>query len=162
MIEATPGGATANSYVTLAEAEAYFAGRLHTGPWMSASQTDRERALLMAARALERLSWHGQRASSVQTLSWPRIGAPGAKDGAVPPVVREAQCEEALAWLTPALVRRRVLRLAGVTAAQTGPAREGYHPAGDEPLLSAEARLLLVGWVRLAGRLVADRAGQEG
>ena len=90
---------------------------------------------------------------------WPRAGAPGAEGGAVPAVIKAAQCEEALAWLRPELVHRRRLRAAGVTTAEVDGAREAYaRPAPDE-LLSSEARALLAGWVRRGGALVTDGEG---
>ncbi len=161
MIDATAGGATANSYVTLADAEGYFAARLGTEPWTTADAATRESALRMATRALERLRWPGLRQNAMQTLSWPRTGVAWATDGSVPQPVCDAQCEEALAWLTPALVRRRQLQTAGVTAAQVSDARETYAPGDVGTLLSAEARALLAGWVTLGGCLVSDAVPDE-
>jgi hypothetical protein len=161
MIEATPGGATANSYVTLAEAEAYFATRLGAEPWTMADAATRESALRMATRALERLRWPGARQSTAQALSWPRTGVAGVADGVLPQAVRDAQCEEALAWLTPALTRRRYLQAAGVTTAQVADAREQYAPGDAGGLLSADARALLCGLVALGGCLVTDAGGVQ-
>ncbi len=159
MIDAEVGGATANSFVTLAEAEAYFAERPDASPWAAADGMTKERALLMAARMLERLRWHGARATATQALGWPRAGAPGAEEGAVPRVIKDAQCEEALAWLRPELVHRRRLRAAGVTTAEIDGAREAYSPPATDELLSPDARMLLTGWVRRGGALVTD--GEE-
>ena len=156
MIEATAGGATANSYVTVAEAGTYFAGRLGAEPWIAADAATRESALRMATRALERLRWPGARQHTAQALSWPRSGVAWVADGTVPQPVRDAQCEEALAWLTPALTRRRQLQTAGVTGAQVSDAREQYAPGDAAGLLSAEARALLTGWLALGARLVTD------
>ena len=110
----------------------------------------------MAARVLNRLRWHGKRATTTQAMSWPRVGAAGAEDGAIPPVVKDAQCEEALAWLRPELVRRRLLQGAGVRAAQVDGAREAYHAPAVLVLLSPEARALLAGWLRQGGRLITE------
>lgn len=156
MIEATAGSETANSFVTLDEAEAYFAERLDVAAWTAADDATKERALVMATRMLERLRWHGARASAAQALGWPRAGAPGAEDGTIPPVIQQAQCEEALAWLRPELVRRRLLQSAGVTDAQVGDARETYATPALTALLSADARALLSGWVHRGGALVTD------
>jgi hypothetical protein len=159
MLDAEMGGTGANSFVTLAEAEGYFATRVGAEAWTGATAAVRTQALLLAARALEQLRWHGTRASASQALSWPRTGVPGATDGAIPAVIKAAQCEEALAWLSPTLVRRRALQAAGVTDAQVAGAREAYAPADPTALLSAEARALLTGWVRLGGCLVTDAGG---
>ncbi len=144
----------AHSYVSLAEAGAYFADRLGTEAWTTADTNARECALLMAMRELERLRWHGEKMSATQPLCWPRRGAAGVMAGVIPPTICAAQCEEALAWLQPAVTRRRLLRDAGVTRAQVDTVREDYAPAGVDALLSPPARALLTGWVRLGGRLV--------
>jgi len=157
VIEATPGGSTANSYVTIEAAEAYFAGRVGAEAWMNATADQKERALITAARGLERLRWPGVKSNAGQALSWPRIGAHGVEDDAIPTAIRDAQCEEALALLTPEVVRRRQLRAAGVTDVGLNDVRERYAPVGAEGLLSAEARALLMGWVALGGCLVSDR-----
>lgn len=160
MIDAEPGGAGANSFVTQAEADNYFAARLGAEAWTAAPPAVQERALLMAARILERLRWHGRPWQAGQALGWPRMAAPGAVDGEVPAAIRFAQCEEALAWLQPELVRRRQLQGMGVTDAGVQGAHERYR-AGVPDLLSPEARALVRGWVRLAGTLVAGST-QEG
>lgn len=59
-IDATVGGANANSYATLAEATAYFAGREPSGAWDDASAADQEDALLTALVRLEQESFRGQ------------------------------------------------------------------------------------------------------
>ncbi len=146
----------ADSYVSLAEAEEYFAGRLGTEAWVVADTNAKECALLMALRELERLRWHGEKMSAEQVRCWPRRNAPGVMAGVVPVTICAAQCEEALAWLQPALTRRRLLRDAGVTSAQVDTVREDYAPGGVEALLSPTARALLTGWVRLGAVLVTE------
>lgn len=159
MIEASVGSGTANSYVTLEVANSYFAGRMDAGAWTAADDATRERALLMAARLLERPRWHGARMTVGQALSWPRSGAPGCADGVIPPAIADAQCEEALAWLRPELVRRRLLQSAGVRDARVVGAAETY----DAPvagLLSAEARALVCGLAHVGAALVTDGGGR--
>lgn len=58
-IDATVGGANTNSYVTLAEATAYFADREPSAAWDDADPADQEDALLSAARRLEQESFRG-------------------------------------------------------------------------------------------------------
>jgi hypothetical protein len=72
VIDATVGGASSNSYATLADAEAYMEGRLNASLWDAATDDNKNRALVEATRELEVLAWEGQRASSTQALSWPR------------------------------------------------------------------------------------------
>ena len=69
----TPGGATSNSYATLAEANAYHETRLHNTAWTGASDATKEAALLWATRELDtNFCWYGQKATEEQALDWPR------------------------------------------------------------------------------------------
>lgn len=103
-IEATPGGAEANSYLTLAQAEAYFQESYDFASlWSGLSDQDKEQLLVSATRALDRLRFKGRRFDSLtpQALKFPRIIGgqvyDRASDGslAVPRAVREATCEQA-------------------------------------------------------------------
>lgn len=78
----TPGGASDNSYVTLAEAEAYFANRLNSavnGDWTNDSsgvaRTDavKSAALITATLRIDEEMFMGLKASSTQALKWPRV-----------------------------------------------------------------------------------------
>lgn len=89
-----------NSYVTAAEAGAYFGASLSAGAW--AEVEDRDAALVSAARRLDQVAWRGRRSDPQQPLAWPRSGAVDA-DGrpipadAIPDNVKRAQMELALA-----------------------------------------------------------------
>lgn len=103
-LDATVGGASANSYGTVAEADTYFGERLFTTTWDGLSSADKESALIWATRiiggrvtedwsqvelpqdATKRILtdikgddesyvvWIGSPATSTQALSWPRSG----------------------------------------------------------------------------------------
>lgn len=64
-----------NSYVTVAEADAYFGDRLNADSWTSASAAIKSQALVTATRFIDERSWIGQAVSSSQKLGWPRNGA---------------------------------------------------------------------------------------
>lgn len=79
----TPGGASDNSYVTLAEAEAYFANRLNSsvnGDWTNDSagtpRTDdaKKAALITATLRLDEEMFRGKKVLITQALKWPRYG----------------------------------------------------------------------------------------
>jgi hypothetical protein len=103
-IDATVGGASANSYCTLAEAESYFEERLHTATWDAANNVTKNAALVWARKILdEQVQWVGTAADSSQALRWPRSGVVDQDDfyissAVVPDFVKEAQAELA-AWL---------------------------------------------------------------
>lgn len=76
VIDATVGGASANSYVTVVEADAYFEADLYSGTWDAADNTKKAKALVMATRILDQeCSWIGDRADENQALRWPRVNA---------------------------------------------------------------------------------------
>lgn len=95
---ATPGAANANSYVTLVEAQAYFADRVFTDPWDDAD--DQSKALITATKRLDQESFMGDRATETQSLKWPRMGVytDGVLigDSVIPQKVKDATCELAL------------------------------------------------------------------
>ncbi len=176
-LEATVGGPQSNSYVSLAEADAYFAARLHAEAWDASSGSDREKALLTACRCIEahRLQVHrrpylypGEPADTLdrrydwlapvspdQALSFPRRrdqDRTGAYE--IPQPVRDAQCEEALALLAQGAeaARRQALQAAGVTGFSVDGLSESYASgSGRQLLVSGEARVLLAPFVDRGG-----------
>lgn len=102
-LDATPAGTGANSYATLAEAEAYFQDDpAMYAAWAALSEDDRGRALIAAARTVDRLKFKGRPydPEAPQALAFPRIIGDDVyaldADGrpAVPPPVREAALEQ--------------------------------------------------------------------
>ena len=63
-----------NSFVSLAEADAYFADRLDVDAWTSASETQKSQALVTATTMLNYLDWTGVAVSEDQSLAFPRTG----------------------------------------------------------------------------------------
>jgi hypothetical protein len=105
----TLGGTTSNSYVTLADATAYFVDRLDSSAWSDASIRQQQNALIMATMRLEAETYVGSKAYYTQRLQWPRYSTFD-RDGIVydyltiPGIVQQATCELALALLRePAL-----------------------------------------------------------
>lgn len=119
----TVSGATSNSYVTLPEFIAYCDLRLNTGAVQAADPDDKIRALLEAARKLNRIRyWKGYPTDKEQALVWPRtrvvkLPSPSYQSSgyyysgywysnteewpgdAIPQPVKDAQCELAIAFL---------------------------------------------------------------
>lgn len=72
-IDATPGGANANSYATEAEAAAYFEADVVFGPvWALLSAEEKRKRLVFATRTLERLDFLGDPETDTQALAFPR------------------------------------------------------------------------------------------
>lgn len=101
--DATPGGSSSDTYVTLEEAKDYFKTRLHSDLWVSF--VNKKAALITATRLLERwVKWQGTKTTETQALHWPADGAVD-RDGyyvpnhIIPVAVKEATCEMAYAML---------------------------------------------------------------
>jgi hypothetical protein len=95
---AIPGAADANSYITLEDAQVYFANRVYTDAWDDAD--DQTKALITATQRLDQEGFMGQRASETQALKWPRTGVYSdgllLADDEIPQKVKDATCELAL------------------------------------------------------------------
>ena len=72
VIDATLSGASANSYVTLAGANAYFETVPDSSTWTDKTDDAKNRALISATRWIDALSFYGNRCSETQALKWPR------------------------------------------------------------------------------------------
>jgi hypothetical protein len=72
-LDATLGGSAANSYCTVAEADAYFSTSFNRTVWTSASVPNKEIALIESSRLLDTMVvWRGYRATVEQSIGWPR------------------------------------------------------------------------------------------
>jgi hypothetical protein len=108
-IDATVGGASANSFCTLAEATTYLSGRLNTSLWDNAVADNQNRSLVEAARELNVLNYSSRKSTGTQALQWPRYFAfnPDAStfipwyytSTEIPQRVKDAQSELALEFL---------------------------------------------------------------
>ena len=78
-ITATAGSASANSYITLTDANAIVDGLIvddDVAAWIAGTTSDdyRNRALFTAAVRIDRERFLGARATDTQALQWPRTG----------------------------------------------------------------------------------------
>lgn len=71
-IVATLKSETANSYVTLAEADSYFETVPDETNWDNKSNDAKNRALISACRWIDSLNYYGDRCDEDQALKWPR------------------------------------------------------------------------------------------
>jgi len=71
-IDATLGGPTANSFVTLAAADAYFESVPDSTTWVAKTTDQKNRALISSTRWIDSLSFYGDRCTETQALKWPR------------------------------------------------------------------------------------------
>jgi hypothetical protein len=76
-IDATAGGASANSYITLTEANTFVEAMISStdvSKWTTGTDDTRNRALAAAAQRLDRERFLGARATDTQAMQWPRTG----------------------------------------------------------------------------------------
>jgi len=99
----TPGAANANSYLSVAEADAYFDTRLAATVWTGSTTTIKQTALIMATRLMDKLwDWVSIRTDTIQYLDWPRIGVLAENrletidDDVIPQALKEATAEFAM------------------------------------------------------------------
>lgn len=89
---------TVLTYLSLPEAEQYFATRFASDAWINASQEDKITALVMATRDIEQLNFIGCQADPKQSLAFPR--KTGLLDAPInPPQIKYACCEIAYSYL---------------------------------------------------------------
>lgn len=131
------------AYATTEEANTYFASRLHAEAWTQASTCDKQKALDMATRAINRTPLKGVKASYDQANQFPRY-----PDTEVPQAVKDACCEEALAILERGNSQRRKLQQEGVASFSVGGLTETFvASARGGGLISQEAKELLRPWL---------------
>ena len=69
---ATLSSASANSYVTLAEANTYFETVPESSTWDDKTDDQKNRSLISSTRWIDSLNFYGDRCDTSQALSWPR------------------------------------------------------------------------------------------
>lgn len=74
-LDATVGTDTANSYVTVLEADAYFTDRSYASAWESLEEEAKEQFLITGTSVINWYStWKGLPVTGTQSLDWPRSG----------------------------------------------------------------------------------------
>jgi hypothetical protein len=88
----------ANTYATLAEADAYHEGVIESSAWDDEEEPAKTKALAQAARVLEsQFSWKGCRTNPGQPMTWPRrrvvVDGTTLASDAIPTQLKQAQAE---------------------------------------------------------------------
>lgn len=75
VFDSTVGDTAANSYISVSNANDYFAGRLGTDLWDALTPAKKEKVLVMATKRIDRERFGGQLTYyGIQALQWPRNG----------------------------------------------------------------------------------------
>lgn len=170
-IDATVGGASANSYATIAEADAYFATRTPSTSWDAATEPEKDAALQSAARRVdqERFVGHtvkpinGTSSEPTQALAFPRYSLVS-REGwvylhtVIPEGVKRAQFEIAYALLDGSLTLAD-LGLEGFDRAKIGPLEVDIRHQRKAGTLPQAARRELDEFLRTTGAsVIMERA----
>lgn len=133
-VEDGSGVAGANSYVSIADANAYFADR-NDSTWAGLQDEVKQKGILDATAYIEakyRGSWVGSLYDTAQGLSWPRIGAydPEGRDldGGVPVDLIAVVCRLALQSATSGDLEVAQDRGGQVKREKVGPIETEYEP----------------------------------
>lgn len=134
-LDTTPGGAAADSYASVAEADAYHTTRLFSSAWPAGSTgadlVTKETTLRMAARLLDAYprSWTGSAVDAIQALGWPRSGMfnrngfaiPTSGASSIPKELKEAQSELARQLISTDKTADNAIINLGLRSLQAGP-----------------------------------------
>lgn len=126
-IVVTPGAADANSYCSIAQADAYHAGHVSKGTWDDGDDELKEAALVQATRMLDaHMAWMGTATTSTQALGWPRYGGFSRNNylldhAAIPVDVINATAEFARQLLAGDRAADSDVEVAGLRRIQAGP-----------------------------------------
>lgn len=166
VVEEGTAKADANSYVTILEADGYFADRGNSA-WTGADAV-KQAALIKATDYIEgRFSQRfiGSKKTTAQALSWPREGAGDFADTVIPVGLRRACCEYAVRALSAELAPDLKVDASGLTVVATkkkvGPIETDYAVPqtglGSTPMLFRPypaADMLLRGLVYSASQVI--------
>lgn len=133
-----------NSYIGLADANAYFDNRLNSENWGDATSENRAKALIMATKKIDKLSYIGEKTLSTQALKFPRLLG-SSLTSITPQEILDACCEEALAIVSYDTNHIRNQEL-GIKSTKMGNESVTYKDTmGKSPaeILSSEAKHLL-------------------
>lgn len=169
-LDATPGGAAADSYATLAEFDAYLAAHLDGAAVATKTNDQKERALKTATRQMDAyLVWGGSAVTLTQALAVPRSGLTDPQTGAtistatIPARVRNACCEQARLLLASGdRTTESAADAEGLEAIKAGSVELRFKSGsgGNEvrSALAPSAYAFIASWVTQAGQVGAGGA----
>jgi len=149
-LDATIAGASADSYISVADADTYHGTNLNVTDWTGASNDSKERSLKMATRLLdERIDWIGSKNTDAQALRWPRA-AVTTPDGyaiettEIPTAVTNATAEFAKYLI--ASDRTDDAEGKGLIEASIGSIEVAFNKADTKGVLPSIVQEMLRGW----------------
>ncbi len=148
VIDSTVGGTDANSYISIADANAYHDTHPYSSVWDGASTDEKCRALVTATRLLDTwYVWEGDVASSDQALLWPRDGVIGPNgyeedSDAIPIRIQQGTAELARQLLTSDRTADSELETQGIQSLKAGSVALTFRSVVAKPIPDAVASLV--------------------
>ena len=118
-LTATAGSASANTFITLADANSYHEARVNNSDWTGATDANKNAALVWATRLLDDQPWYGQITATTQALRWPRTGCYDREGNALASTTIPAFLENATAELAMFLLAEDRTAGAGALSYET-------------------------------------------
>jgi len=153
-IDAEVGGVSANSYVSIADADLFFETRSYASAWTSASDENKEATLVQATRVVN-ISYYflGSISSQTQALRWPRSSVYDQDgrlyaDDALPKPLKDAVCDFALYILQSDLLADDSASL--IDEMEIGPIRLDFDKSKEKELIPSivHDQLMLISYDR--------------
>lgn len=155
-VEDGTGKADANTYASVAEADAYFGARPRSSAWAAIAEDAKARLLIHATRILDiAVKWAGERFSETQALEFPRYPEE-LEDLELPTRIKEATCELALALNARDLTGES--NLGGLSEIEVGPIKlRSNNPAGRQDTIPPFVRDMIAPWGTPRGQSITAR-----
>ena len=147
-LETTVGGEDANSYCSIADADAYHETHPYPELWEDADPDYKCRTLQMATRLLDSwFDWIGDTASADQSLLWPRVGAIGPNGYLLPADEIPLRIEQGTAELARQLIASdrtadNDASTSGLTKLQAGSVSLEFKSISSKPIPDAVMSLV--------------------
>lgn len=151
-VETGAGLSSANSYVSVADADEYHSLRDNTS-WAALTNTQKQSGLLYATAYVDaNFNWPGYIKTATQSLDWPRLSAQDNEnrilDDIIPQKLKDAVCELALVHASTEKVNATFDRGGAIKSESVGPVSVEYFdsaPAGvTYPFLEAMLSSLII------------------
>jgi len=138
-IDAEVGGSSANSYVSIADADTFFEVRSYASAWTSASDENKEASLVQATRVANvSYDFLGSISTQAQALRWPRSSVYDQDgrlyaDDELPKLLTDAICDYALYILQSDLLADDGANL--IDEMEIGPIRLDFDKSKEKELI---------------------------
>ena len=155
-IDATVGGSSSDSYVTVATADSYHTTHLYSSTWTASTINNKERSLKMATRLLdERVTWTGTKNTNEQALRWPRASVTNNDSYSVPVTSIPAAIQNATAEFARHLIISDLTAQPegkGIESLDAGAVSIKFSKTDTADVLPAIVQEMLRGWGTIHSR----------